>query len=63
VIWAAFPPLIGKNLQRNNKQKLAGNAAKHTQNVKKFLFLHRIFLHRNLQIKVDIIDLSMNVRN
>jgi hypothetical protein len=27
--------MTGKNLQKNSKQKLAGNAAKHTQNVKK----------------------------
>jgi hypothetical protein len=43
VIWATFPPLTGKNLQKNSKQKLVGNAAKHTQNVKNFWFYTEFF--------------------
>jgi hypothetical protein len=38
-----FPLYLVRTYKKNSKQKLAGNAAKHTQNVKKFLFLHRIF--------------------
>jgi hypothetical protein len=31
--WATFPPLFWYVPAKNSKQRLAGNAAKHTQNV------------------------------
>ena len=42
-IWAAFPLVSGKNLQKPASKKLAGNAAKHTQSQENFLFLDRKF--------------------
>jgi hypothetical protein len=45
-IWQHFP-LIWREPAKNNKLLLAGNAAKHTTMLRKFLFLHRNFLHKN----------------
>jgi hypothetical protein len=45
-------PLIWREPAKNSKLLLAGNAAKHTQKLRKFLFLHRNFLHKNFS-KVD----------
>jgi hypothetical protein len=43
-----FPLFLVRTCKKNSKQKLAGNAAKHTQNIKKISVLHKIFLHKNL---------------
>jgi hypothetical protein len=40
-------PLYWRESAKNNKQMLAGNAAKHKQSERKFMFLHRNFLHTN----------------
>jgi hypothetical protein len=45
-IWQHFP-LIWREPAKNNKLLLAGNAAKHTTMLRKFMFLHRNFLHKN----------------
>jgi hypothetical protein len=48
MLWAAFPLLFWYVPAKNSKQKLAGNAAKHTKLVKKFLFFHKKFLHTKI---------------
>jgi hypothetical protein len=40
-------PLIWREPAKNNKLLLAGNVAKHTTMLRKFLFLHKNFLHKN----------------
>jgi hypothetical protein len=45
-IWQHFP-LIWREPAKNSKLLLVGNAAKHTTMLRKFLFLHRNFLHKN----------------
>jgi hypothetical protein len=43
VLWLKMgntSPRSGENLQKNNKLLLAGNAAKHTEKLRKFLFFN-----------------------
>jgi len=40
-------PLNWGEPTKTNKLLFAGNGAKHTQKLRKFLFLHRNFLHKN----------------
>ena len=43
VIWAAFPPLTGKNLQKTANKSLLEMLQNTHKMSKFFLFLHRIF--------------------
>ena len=61
--WEAFPPLFWYVPAKNSKQKLAGNAAKHTELLKKFLFLHRNFYIQKSENEKFIFDLSMIVKS
>jgi hypothetical protein len=45
------------NLQKTSKQKLAGNAAKVTTMLRKFLFLHRNFLQKITAMYINLYDL------
>jgi hypothetical protein len=45
MLIAVFPPLFWYVPAKNSKQKLAGNAAKHTQNVTKNFCFYTKILH------------------
>jgi hypothetical protein len=63
VIWAAFPPLTGKNLQKTASKACWKCCKTHPKCQKISVFTQKFFSYKNLQIKVDILDLSMSVRN
>jgi hypothetical protein len=55
LIWAAFPPLSGKNLQKTASKSLLEMLQNTHKMSKKFCFYTEIFYIKNLQIKVDIL--------
>jgi hypothetical protein len=60
--WAAYLLRSGNNLQKNSKQKLAGNAAKHTKLVKKKnCFYTEIFYIQKSENESLYFDLSKRV--
>ena len=52
VIWAAFPPLTGKNLQKTASKGLLEMLQNTPKMSKKFLFLHKFFYIKILNKKL-----------
>jgi hypothetical protein len=61
-IWAAFPLVAGKLLQKPASKSLLEMLKNTLKCQRNFLFLHRKFPHKNLQIKDIYDDLSKSVR-
>jgi hypothetical protein len=56
-------PLTWQEPAKTSKLLLAGNVAKHTEKLRKFLFFNRNFLHTNIRKLYECIDLSKSVSN
>jgi hypothetical protein len=59
--WAAFSLLFWYVPAKNSKQKLAGNAAKHTQNVTKISVFTQKFHMKKSELRNLCFDLSKRV--